>query len=413
MSEFSLILLAAAALLVARYYPVHAGAAIVALLPSYLLRFNFLGIPTTFLEIIIYGVFVGMLWRFGGEMVRPLLSRRELLWMGLLLAVGAVGGVAVSPNPVESLGIIKGWMIDPVLAGLIIYRMWTISGFDKWAAWLSLSGALLSVHAVWQVLNESFVTVDLRASSVFSSANYLSLYLGPVGIICLGWFLKAWKEKRKGEAVLAGIFFIAILLGLYLTRSYAAWLSVVAGGALLIWMLLRQKLWALGAAALGLLTFVALELGSPKLMKLFDFAGRSSSSIRLQIWETALLMIRENPLFGIGLGQFQRTYPSYAERLFSPPLEWIVLHAHNLWLYTWLQLGIFGLAALLWLVVRAIILLSQGARQSFWAKVILSSLVTLLLHGTVDLPVWKNDLSIIFIMLVIAGWWFHEHKEQA
>ena len=68
------------------------------------------------------------------------------------------------------------------------------------------------------------------------------------------------------------------------------------------------------------------------------------------IWKSAGLMIKNNPLFGIGPGNFQEKYMEY-QKYFPPYLEWAVPQPHNIFLAFWLESGLIGLAGFILLLL--------------------------------------------------------------
>jgi O-antigen ligase len=61
----------------------------------------------------------------------------------------------------------------------------------------------------------------------------------------------------------------------------------------------------------------------------------TSSSLRVEIWQMSLPLIRQYPWLGTGFGGFQANYVPYAI-----PDEAVLAHAHNLWLSLAAEAGI-------------------------------------------------------------------------
>lgn len=372
-------------------------------LPTYLLRLKVLGVPTTWLELAIYVVFIVWLYRgnLRGQWWKPLL----LYWQPLLLiGIGLLIGTLVSADPLVSLGIIKGWFIDPLLLFILItnsqHQRYPEVEFNYVIFGLWFSGVVLAIAALYQVISGNFITVDQRASAWFGSANYLSLYLVPIMLLVLGW----WQDIKKGYArwiIYAG--WLIMLVALYFTFSYAGWMALLLG-ILVFWWLTSPSLKLVLIGLIGVAISVASQWQSPKFQHLWDLAGRSSSHVRLQVWQTALLMIKENWLTGIGLGLFEKRYLEFANRLFHPPLEPVVLHAHNIWLQFWLNTGLLGLGGFVWLLMMWFRQIWGGVKaKDFRLVAVFSAMVALLAHGMVDVAYWKNDLSALFWIIVALG----------
>src|SRR5205823_10621197 len=122
---------------------------------------------------------------------------------------------------------------------------------------------------------------------------------------------------------------------------------------------------------------------------------------RVSIWILTLRMFRDHPVFGAGINAYQSTMKPYmaADPQLSPEV-----YPHNIFLTTWTELGLLGLAAFAFilgnLVVRPWRAFSQaGPRQRplIWGLGAAFALFTV--HGLVDSPYWKNDLSLEFWML--------------
>jgi O-antigen ligase len=124
----------------------------------------------------------------------------------------------------------------------------------------------------------------------------------------------------------------------------------------------------------------------------------SSLEIRSSQWQETALMLKDNFIFGSGLNAYQKTMEKYHQN------DWleIYLYPHNIFLNFWVELGLFGLLVFLSLMVFIFISL----RNLFKTKNILAwplSLTWLIwfIHGLVDVPYFKNDLSILFFIFLV------------
>jgi len=375
---------------------------ILACLPLYLIKFKFGPIPTTLLELMLYTSVA--VW-----LAQVFLRRVNINWPVvryyaeplLFVAVGLFLGVVVSTDKNLSLGIVKGWFVDPLLLfALMTSVLDRHLHIKKSIVALMLPAIILSAFAVYQVVTHNFITVDQRASSVFSSANYLSLFLVPVMILSLGLFSSVARKFRWWVVVS----WLLMATALYFTFSYAGWLGALVGIGVFA-LLLTRWWWAAAGGVVALALAVASQLQHPKFQQMLDLAGRSSSHVRLQVWQTAWLMIRENYLSGIGLGLFEKRYLGFAQRLFHPPLELKMLHSHNIILQFMVNTGIFGTVGFLWLLLNFLrrIWGEAVSGKNVLAAAIFASMAALLTHGMLDLAYWKNDLSALFWVILAFG----------
>lgn len=380
------------------------------LFPLYLVRGTFVGIPITLPELVL-GV-LALLFLFQKFEFRWKDWKLPPVW--LFLFAGIVGFWVVPaeafmvdgtafPTEMKALGILKGWILAPM-----IYFVMARSVFREkpsmilWALRaLLVSGMVLSIMALQQVITGEYLTPDLRASGPFESANYLALYLGPLVVYSGMAFL---ESRNKGDQFLLGVGFFLGMLALFFTKSYAGFIAVMAGFSLALLLWVRQKgsraFWAtFSVMALVGVILVGSQLGTEKFTQFLDFAGRSSSSVRIQIYEISAHLIFQNPIFGIGLGQFEQQYQAVAvEVLEAAPFEWNMLHPHNIFLAFWLNMGLLGLGAFVWMTGKAFLWITEkDSKERHLAALML---VVMLVHGLFDTPYFKNDLAFQFWLLM-------------
>jgi O-antigen ligase len=107
-------------------------------------------------------------------------------------------------------------------------------------------------------------------------------------------------------------------------------------------------------------------------------------------------MMAARPWLGVGLGNYAAAYADY--RLANWPIS--LGHAHNIYLHTWAETGLLGLAAYVGFWAAAIILTVRTLRRTTgWrrglAVGLLAAWVHLLTHQIVDnLHVNNNDLLL-------------------
>jgi O-antigen ligase len=157
------------------------------------------------------------------------------------------------------------------------------------------------------------------------------------------------------------------------------------------------------AAGLGLLFALSLlVVPADRLSARLD-PTQGTTFFRLRLWESSLAMVRDHPLLGVGLDNFLYRYQ---QEYIQPAAlaEANLSHPHNLVLHFWLQLGLLGLVAALWLLLGG---LRQAWRQTrgsgptaerALAAGALGSLTDYLVHGQIDNSYFLPDLAIIFCL---------------
>jgi O-antigen ligase len=100
----------------------------------------------------------------------------------------------------------------------------------------------------------------------------------------------------------------------------------------------------------------------------------SSTGDRLDFYRAGLAIVREHPLIGVGTGGFPRAYARQVEGTGLSPSR----NPHNEFLHIAVQLGVIGLAALLWLFVVQWRLAAQlaSATETHLARALVLAVVT-------------------------------------
>jgi O-antigen ligase len=104
--------------------------------------------------------------------------------------------------------------------------------------------------------------------------------------------------------------------------------------------------------------------------------GVANSDMRIQIWRRTLRMIADHPVRGVGLGNFQEVFESRYNTEINDDLRRGV-HAHNLWLQQFAELGLLGgaLYVALWIRIVALCWRSARTRPDFLSLGLLLSIV--------------------------------------
>lgn len=382
--------------------------------PFYLVRFKLAGIPFTVLEFFCY-LFFGLFLlavAFGVMEVRWQKPARWYYLTAFVLLLGASLGVMAAPHFIAlpsgvlmdskqaALGIWKGWVLAPMLY-FFAFTQIVDDGekLKKLLLYFVYSGGLVAASAYVFALFDAGITYDLRLAGFFESANYLSLYLGAPLLLGIYFMLRGGTLSRRQELLnLAAI--TTMIHALFLTQSYAAVIAVFGALALYVLVLLaRHKAGLLKITVVLIALFLVLgaiagtQRNSAKFRQFVDFQHRSSSTVRLEIYDIAWGLINSYPLTGVGPGLFQGFYQVKGpEILGRAPMEWNIPHPHNLFLAFWLNAGALGILALLAFIILAHTKLTYPI-IAFWGIII---------HGLFDTPFWKNDLAMIFWLVLGA-----------
>lgn len=244
-----------------------------------------------------------------------------------------------------------------------------------------------------------------RLAGVYGSPNNTALWLGRTLPLALAYLL-LMRGRRRGLA-------LAVLsvggVALALTQSAGAlFIGVPLALAAVLLLSLRRRA-VLPLIGLGLVGGVAvlLLLRYPRFAQLLDFSS-GTNFFRLRVWESAVNIIRDYPLTGLGLDQFL-----YAFRgTYILPDAWQepdLSHPHNFLLDFWTRLGLAGVLVFVWLQVafwRRVQFVYRHLRQHPERLAlcigVAGAMVNLLAHGLVDNSVFVNDLALLFAFMLAA-----------
>jgi O-antigen ligase len=152
---------------------------------------------------------------------------------------------------------------------------------------------------------------------------------------------------------------------------------------------IRPRKLAAGAALLtGMIVLLAIAVG-PKLL-LDRFAQKDPYAQRREFVESSFKMVRDNPLLGVGLGNWATAYPGYA--LFDDGLY--ANQAHNDWVQWTVEGGFPLLALMLWVACWGI---PRGLSAGWGAGI-----AAIFLHCFVDYPIQRTGVALVLFTLLAA-----------
>jgi putative inorganic carbon (HCO3(-)) transporter len=295
-----------------------------------------------------------------GEMVLKLFAYAALFLLVLLYPFGP------SPNGEAEKRFYRAVLIAVMVTGFLVA---SIALLER-VFW---NGKILWFFVPYDWGGANLAAID-RVRGPFVNPDHFAGYLNfvlPLGIAAL-LFPTFLVKHRSAEAfrVFGAVLVLIVGTGLLLSLSRSGWMGAVVGSATLITILSlrhtserpallrlpRTALVLAGALALVLLVTAASIFVGGVARNQADLRVREtvtqheSLDFRVKIWRDALPMVRDFPLFGIGLGSFTDLFPHYQ----TPPWSMnSVGRAHNDYLELLLGAGVIGFLLLGWFLVEA------------------------------------------------------------
>jgi len=195
--------------------------------------------------------------------------------------------------------------------------------------------------------------------ATFGNPMYLGAWLALMLPLCFDKIVPPFE--KGGQGGFTHVVFILGLAVLLLTRSQAAYLGFFAG---LFYVCLRRKkmkIFLLSFFISGALYFSFLGKG--------DVGFSESFSKRKNYYKVALLMIKENPVKGVGFGNFRGEYVKYRIKA-GFPFHMAPRWAHSDILHFFAELGVIRGAVIVFFILSVLFKRVDGGKIPYKAGVI-------------------------------------------
>lgn len=408
-----------------------------AALPSYLLRFEVAGVPSTLLELLFGILFVVFLHRRGRVALADLTHALSFGRRGvapylpfILIFLAAAIGTAVSPVSLSALGLLKAYVVEPMLLFLVVRDLFSDEADRaRLLRAVALGGAFAALVAIAQYALNAGIPVpwdlERRVTGPFPYPNALGLYLAPIITIAGVYLLSVIARRPKADEAISSslgstgllrslrslamtgnvgfwsVVFLLCSVAVFLSKTEAAWASVpfvllVAARRLNLRAHRGLTSACVVAATVAILAVTLVPaIRGPVVEKLT--LQDASGQVRVAQWqETAAFLRDDHWLLGAGLAG----YPTAIEPYHVHPEYEIFQDPHNVILNIWVELGLLGLVATCLVVIGV-----WHAEKKDWVAAAASlALLQMVIHGLVDVPFFKNDLAMMtFLLLALVA----------
>ena len=245
----------------------------------------------------------------------------------------------------------------------------------------------------------------------FGNANSVGGYLAASLPLLFGLLLIS-KLKFQKVIILFGILISTIIV--VLTKSRGAWLAIPAAFIIFnypflqkIWKKLKNKVYRIAVVILILI------MSMSALYFIFNM-NKDSSMGRIFLWKITWMMIKENPITGIGYGNYPAQYLNYQEKFFTDPenskyydFAANIKESHNGYLQIFAETGIIGLLIFLTIIFVFYFLctriLSFKESNDTWqiTRAVMASNTIILVHSLFDSPLCDMPVFILFYFNLI------------
>jgi len=331
---------------------------LIAALPSYLIRFNFFGLPSTLLEAMIWAVFLAWFLKNRGHIIEncklkighllkiensklKIDNRYPFDWEIVLWLILALMAAGMSGFSAASLGIWKAYFFEPALLFIVIINTNQTNrerternylSLEKILWPLAISALAVSLLAIYQKFTGQYIDNPVwaaasirRVVSFFGYPNAVGLYLAPMVLVMTGWlcgtaknfqfsifnFQSIFNVKIFKPALITSVVILSVL-SVYFARSKGALIGVTAGLVMFGLLAGRKIRWTtiivLIVASLAVAAYQPARDLAMRNVKMTNLSGQ----IRKAGWSDTWRMLKDGKLLtGAGLANFQKTVASY------------------------------------------------------------------------------------------------------
>lgn len=341
----------------------------------------------------------------------------------------AAGALAVSALAIYQK--ITGNLIDnPLWAAAETRRVVSFFGYPNAVGlYLGPIAMLLIGYLFLEITNLKLqITNKFQTQNKKSFGNWDLRFVWKLGF-------KIWNFKT----IFISLTIVLSLLSIYFAKSIGAIVGLVIAG-LVFGLFAGKKLrWAtLIIAAVGIIGVMIIPSIRTKVMNKVLFQDLSGQ-IRMQQWRETWQMMTESPqrfIFGTGLSGYQKAIaPYHKEGIFFnsehepweefhrktvfneayhnahwQPVE-IYMYPHNIILNFWTELGLAGAILFIWIILKYFYFEITNYKLQITNKFqiskfkyinlgLMGAMIVIIVHGLVDVPYFKNDLSVLFWLLL-------------
>lgn len=373
---------------------------------TYLVRFRFMGLPSTLLEVVL-GVFVIGTFATAtrAEWMRVYaLLRGWKLWIGLWV-LATVIAVFASPSLWTGFGLWRAYILEPLLAFVTALLVLDQPGdrrrmeYGMMIAAIGVSAwAIVGFFGNWGIPHPWNVSIaeGRRAVGPFGFPNGVALFVTPIGALVAArlatLFAKEKTHRSWKEWMLPLGTLVLIILALVAAKSDGGMLAL--GFVIALSLLgLRWGRWLVAVGAvMGAIGLTVLPGVRDALIQEATFQGWSGK-VRLFIWKETWEMLKDHWLFGAGFGGYPVVFDAYHKVRFIEIFQYPHTILFNFWTETGL-LGVVAFGGIVWRWIRDAV--GAASKTYLPALVLLGPLLAILIHGLVDVPYFKNDLALLF-----------------
>lgn len=287
--------------------------------------------------------------------------------------------------------------------------------------------SVFSLIAIYIYINKNFFIFFKHQGTgdTFTALNFAHNATGSVyAVVSIFLIIFLLREQKKKLKALYAIMLVLCLVGLFLTKSRGSYAGFAIGALVVLWFNFRSiKKFIISVLALIAVSIPIILVSDAfkRITQIFNFK-EANISWRFVLWERALYMFKQSPIFGIGFARFNDVdfpgslndfsferlhffagYPKIVSFFMETKYDFSNAHAHNSYLQYLAETGIVGLGLLIffWVFVfKKILRAYNTVGDEFSKKIFLCSLGSI--AALFALAISENYFSAATVMMCIS-----------
>lgn len=260
--------------------------------------------------------------------------------------------VVFSINPIRSQGIFFDRYLTYLLFFIIAVDIFKVPRYLYLFIFIFVGwNFLFGIGALWDYFYYSIIVPNVAYTErIWSIFGKRIMYYGfPLYVTMyapFNFFVFIFA-KNKILKWLCGINFIMLITCLFLNSTRIGWAAVI--GSIILIFFSREKKY-LGWTIVILMCLIAVSFILPNTRSRLQTISKPSEwSNRMPLYRSAIAMYKDRPVFGSGIGMFEKILhtPRYELPQNYPVPKELNLHAHNTYLETASEMGTIGLLTFL------------------------------------------------------------------
>ena len=397
------------------------------LLPTYRIQFNIFNLPFKLLSLIIWIVVLVFFIKnikkipnifkdFKTKIKSPNIFSPFRLPI-ILILISSYIAIFFSSKTVKAFGIFKSYFLESLfLFVILVFTIRTKSQFKKIIYSLGILSILIFFLGLYQKLTGDFVynTTNIiessRITTFFGYPNANGLILLPIFFLTL---LNLFEDKKIYLKIFNILVLVLSVITIFWAKSESAIVAIIAGILISISFKLfnNKKFFIFVSSCVIIVAFIfpftiraPYKIDEPgtkvysvqEKLLLKDLSGQ----VRRQMWKETIDFIKDNPITGAGLVSYQDKVASYHKFNYIE----IFLYPHNIFLNFWVTLGLLGVISFFWLIIAVFRVCIKSYFNSSKEQIfILLTMLVTIIQGIVEVPYFKNDLSIIWWLIILGA----------